>query len=135
MDDAEKIRLVKKIRDHRVRKKRKKVMLSEMALNRVKEELNTLSNNVSGESQRFREEKDKTIKTLFENKTDVNAFFTLQKKDINFQNFLKESSKKKDELKDGMFDKKTSLEENQKELWRAEKALIKLEEFIKMEFK
>lgn len=135
MNEEEKIRLVKTIRDHRVRKKRKKVMLSEMALKRVKEELNILSDNVSGASKKFREEKDETIKSLFENKSDVNAFFTLQKKDINFQNFLKESSQKKDELKDGVFEKKNVLEENQKDLWRAEKALIKLEEFIKMEFK
>lgn len=135
MNEEEKIKLVKTIRDHRVRKKRKKVMLSEMALKRVKEELNALSDNVSSASRKFSEEKDQTIKSLFENKSDVNTFFTLQKKDINFQNFLKESSQKKDELKDGIFDKKNLLEENQKDLWRAEKALIKLEEFIKMEFK
>ena len=132
MDDLEKIQTIKKIRDYRVTKKRKLVRQSEWGLMSIEQDLEYLRNEVSIHSKKFDSEKKERLKELFERKAQVSQFFDLQRKEKNHFKYLKKANEKKSNLEDGMYEKKNELNIKKKDLWVAEKSLIKIEEFIKL---
>ena len=133
MSDKDELALIQKIREFRVRKKRKKVAQIEGARNTLKTKINQIDEEVNHRKDVFREEKSEILTKMKNGPTNVNDFFTLQKKERLQTKFIADSRDEQNSLQEGLIDKRKEHEESLKDLWSSEKSLIKLEEFIKME--
>ncbi len=133
MNTKDKLEVIQKIRSFRVRKKQKKVKMIESAIAENKNQISKVDQTlVEGRTQFQKEKKDK-LDRLMNSKAGVDALFDIRKKELLHEKFVVDNYKEKDQLIE-LGEKKTQeLQVSLKDLWVSEKALMKIEEFIKLD--
>ncbi len=135
MDQNENLRMIEKIRGFRVNKKRKKVAIIENSIIRLEQDIGELNEKIHLTQKSFREEKKEILEELVQKRSNIDAIYTLQKKELLQQRKVREAQAKRVEMEEDVVLKKHTHQLELKDLWASEKALIKIEEFVKMELR
>ncbi len=133
MDQKEHLRMIEKIRGFRVNKKRKKVAMIESGIVRLENEIGDITEEIQTTQQTFQQEKKEMLNQLMQKRTNVDALYTMQKKELLQQQRVREAHQKKLVKEEDLVDRKHEHRLGLKDLWLSEKSLIKIEEFVKME--
>lgn len=133
MSDTKDLQMIEKIRGFRVSKKRKKVALIEGAIARLQTEISQINNKIKTGQEHFRDEKKAILEHLMRQRSNVDALFTLQKKELLEQKRVGEALKERGGKEEDMSNKEHAHRLELKALWESEKALLKIEELVKME--
>lgn len=133
MGYKEDLKTIEKIRGFRVTKKRKKIALIESAIVRLQNEINEIDQKIQTGQEAFREQKKIMLEQLIVQRSNVNALFTLQKKEMLEQKRVSDAKQERGEKEENVIDKEHAHKVELKSLWESEKALIKIEELVKME--
>lgn len=135
MSHKEDLQMIEKIRGFRVSKKRKKVAAIESAIARLQGEINQLNDRIKAGQLNFRQEKKEILEQLKLHRSNVDALFTLQKKELLEHKRVGEALKQRGGWEEDVSSKEHAHQLELKALWESEKALLKIEELVKMELR
>lgn len=133
MDQNEHLRMIEKIRGFRVNKKRKKIAVIEGGITRLENEITQVSQEIKDTQTTFQHEKKQMLEQLLSKRSNADALYTMQKKELLQQKRVRDAHQKKVAKEEGLMEKKHEHKLGLKDLWLSEKSLIKIEEFVKME--
>ena len=133
MDQKEHLRMIEKIRGFRVNKKRKKVAVIESGIARLENEIGHITEEIQTAQQTFQQEKKEMLDQLLQKRTNVDALYTMQKKELLQQKRVRDAHQQRVGKEEDLMDRKHEHRLGLKDLWLSEKSLIKIEEFVKME--
>lgn len=132
MNNTKDLLMIEKIRGFRVSKKRKKIAVMEASISRLQNEIQSIDEKIKSGREQFREEKNEILSELMKQRSNVDALFTLQKKELLEQKRVGDALKLKGVKEEDVFDKERDYKLELKALWDCEKELLKIEELVKM---
>jgi hypothetical protein len=121
------------IRDIQVKKKRKTLRSAENKLKEVGAAMVNIEEDIKKSRVNFAVTKERELSRLFGKTFSIDKLEIIKRKEIENYHYIEQKKSEKDNLGNDWHDKKKKVEILMKELWGAEKMLIKIQEFVKLE--